>query len=374
MSQRSLEDLLRSTESPVELLRNSQAGPNVYPGVPAGIHQLARRAAGLAADLRPVQPVVPHGRPGGRGPGRAEAALAPRASTASRASASTGRSSSCPCTPDGYVIGDVILFHLAENRFNLVGRAPALNWITYHAETGGYDVQVELDERWPLRTDGRRRSYRFQVQGPNAMKVIEKLLGGPPPELKFFHMTAVTIAGKRSARCATAWPASRASSCSGHGTTRPRARGDRRGRQRIRAAPGRRPRVFVRTRSSRAGFPRRCPRSTRATDEGVPPVAAGERATRARRRSAAASSPTASRTTTSRRGTSATGATSSSTTTSSAARRSRRWPTASTATRSRSRSTTTTSSRTVGTSSRRPSARSSSSSRRPCTRCTRSTR
>ena len=46
-----------------------------------------------------------------------------------------------PCTPEGYVIGDVILFHLAENRFNLVGRAPALNWITYHAETGGYDVE-----------------------------------------------------------------------------------------------------------------------------------------------------------------------------------------------------------------------------------------
>ena len=35
MSQRSLEDLLATVASPVELLRNSQAGPNVYPGVPA---------------------------------------------------------------------------------------------------------------------------------------------------------------------------------------------------------------------------------------------------------------------------------------------------------------------------------------------------
>ena len=35
MSQRSLEDLLASAASPVELLRNSQAGPNAYPGVPA---------------------------------------------------------------------------------------------------------------------------------------------------------------------------------------------------------------------------------------------------------------------------------------------------------------------------------------------------
>ena len=66
----------------------------------------------------------------------------------------------------------------------------------YHAETGGYDVTVDLDLRSALRTDGRRRSYRFQVQGPNAMQVIEKALGGPPPELGFFHTTAVTIAGR----------------------------------------------------------------------------------------------------------------------------------------------------------------------------------
>ncbi len=101
-----------------------------------------------------------------------------------------------PCSADGYVIGDVILFALGDGRFNLVGRAPALNWIIYHAETGGYDVTVELDLRTALRTDGRRRFYRFQVQGPTAMQVIEKALGGPPPELEFFHTTTVTIAGK----------------------------------------------------------------------------------------------------------------------------------------------------------------------------------
>ena len=89
-----------------------------------------------------------------------------------------------PCTPDGYVIGDVILFALAENTYNLVGRAPALNWIRYHAETGGYDVRVELDQRTAMRSDGLRKSYRFQVQGPNAMQVIEKVLGHGPPELQ----------------------------------------------------------------------------------------------------------------------------------------------------------------------------------------------
>src|SRR5688572_7802089 len=101
-----------------------------------------------------------------------------------------------PVSPEGYVIGDVILFYLAENQFNLVGRAPALNWVTYHAQTGKYDVKVELDQRSALRTDGRRKSYRFQVQGPNAMKVIAKLIGKTAPELKFFNMTTLTIAGK----------------------------------------------------------------------------------------------------------------------------------------------------------------------------------
>ena len=44
----------------------------------AGVHELARRAAGLAGDLRPLQPLVPHERSGSSGPGRAQAALGPR--------------------------------------------------------------------------------------------------------------------------------------------------------------------------------------------------------------------------------------------------------------------------------------------------------
>jgi syringate O-demethylase len=102
-----------------------------------------------------------------------------------------------PVTPEGYVIGDVILFHLAENSFNLVGRIPAINWVRFHAETGGYDVETTLDERSAARPDPfNRRNYRYQIQGPNASKVIEKVTGTSAPELKFFHMTTMEIAGK----------------------------------------------------------------------------------------------------------------------------------------------------------------------------------
>ena len=66
-----------------------------------------------------------------------------------------------PCTPEGNVIGDVILFHLSENVYNMVGRIPAINWVRYHAETGGYNVKTELDERTAVRKDpSRRRNYR----------------------------------------------------------------------------------------------------------------------------------------------------------------------------------------------------------------------
>jgi syringate O-demethylase len=195
VSQRSLEDLLGTIASPVEMLRNAQVGPNVYPGVPAEYTnwrdevQAWQRTCVLFNQSYHMADLAVRGPDGLK--------LLENLAVNSFAGFAVNRAKHfVPCTPEGYVIGDVILFHLAENEFNLVGRAPALNWITYHAETGGYDVEVELDQRWALRTDGRRRSYRFQVQGPNAMQVIEKVLGSEPPELRFFHMTPVTIAGK----------------------------------------------------------------------------------------------------------------------------------------------------------------------------------
>ena len=41
-----------------------------------------------------------------------------------------------------------------------------------------------------------RTCYRYQIQGPNAPQVLEKLNGGPVPEIKFFNMDSITIAGR----------------------------------------------------------------------------------------------------------------------------------------------------------------------------------
>jgi glycine cleavage system aminomethyltransferase T len=195
MSDRNLENLLGAAESPVELLRNAQAGPNVYPGVPAEFSNWRDEQRAWQETCVLYNQTYHMAELAVEGPDALE--LLSRLGVNSFATFEPGKAKQfVPCTPDGYVIGDVILFGLGPDRFNLVGRAPVLNWVTYHAETGDDDVKVEFDQRTALRTDGLRRHYRYQVQGPNAMQVIEKALGQSPPELKFFHMTTIEMAGR----------------------------------------------------------------------------------------------------------------------------------------------------------------------------------
>ncbi|MGH1556430.1 hypothetical protein ACRAWF_45825 [Streptomyces sp. L7] len=93
---------------------------------------------------------------------------------------------------DGYMIGDCILFCLADNHVRLVGRPPALNWVQFHAETGGYDVTLRRDERTAQNPNG-REFFRLQLQGPHASAIFEQVNGGPMPDIPFFSMGRFNI-------------------------------------------------------------------------------------------------------------------------------------------------------------------------------------
>ena len=197
MSDKSLEDVLQRVGSAVKLLRESQTGPYIYPVVPTEFsnwrdEQRAWRETAILfnqsyhmTDMYVEGPDAPKvlERLGVNsfkdfGPDKAKQFVA--------------------CNYDGYVIGDVVLFHLEQNRFNLVGRPSVHNWVQYHCETGKYDVKLERDERTVARPGPIvRKVYRYQVQGPNALKVMEKVTGKPVPSVKFFGMADFTIAGKR---------------------------------------------------------------------------------------------------------------------------------------------------------------------------------
>ena len=198
MSKKSLEDILKSV-NPVDMLRNSQIGAYVYPVVPTEFsnwrdEQRAWRESAVLFDQshHMVDIYI-------EGPDAIK--LLSDTAINSFAKFPVDRAKQyVPCSHSGHVIGDGILFHLEQNKLVFVGRAPCANWIQFHAETGGYDVNIVKDDRSPGNPKGKavnRISYRFQIQGPNAWQVIEKLNGGPVPEIKFFNMGAINIGGRQ---------------------------------------------------------------------------------------------------------------------------------------------------------------------------------
>jgi vanillate/3-O-methylgallate O-demethylase len=96
--------------------------------------------------------------------------------------------------PRGYVIGDAILFAFEEDYFSLVGTPAAADWVEFRAETGDYDVEVIRDEAAPFNSKG-RKLYRYELQGPNTRKILEKAVGGPLDRIKFFNIGEFTING-----------------------------------------------------------------------------------------------------------------------------------------------------------------------------------
>jgi vanillate/3-O-methylgallate O-demethylase len=195
MTHKSLEDRLQDAGGPVEMARNSQIGPYVYPKVPAEFtnwrdeQRAWRETAALFDQSHHMTDLYIEG------PDAIKLLSRLGVNTFENFQVNKAKQF-VPCTPSGHVIGDAILFYLDENRLSLVGRPSAHNWVQYHAETGGYDVELERDERTVVNPSGRRKLYRFQVQGPNAIQVLEKAIGGPLPELKFFNMGELTIAGR----------------------------------------------------------------------------------------------------------------------------------------------------------------------------------
>jgi len=99
------------------------------------------------------------------------------------------------CAPDGNMIGTAVLFGLEDEQASLVGPVAAANWIAYQAETGGYDVQVTVDERTRDRDGSPRLVFRYEIQGPMTMAILERANGAPLEPVPFFGMTAFTIAG-----------------------------------------------------------------------------------------------------------------------------------------------------------------------------------
>ncbi|WP_431909223.1 vanillate/3-O-methylgallate O-demethylase [Amycolatopsis thermoflava] len=198
MTAKNLQEVLDQAGNTVQLLRDSQIGAYIYPVVPSEFTNFRRevtawRETAVLFDQshHMVNLFL-------SGPDALKLISDTGINSVAKFGVNTAKQF-VPVSPEGGVIGDGILFHLAEEEFVFVGRAPVANWLTYQA-TRGYDVDVRLDQRSPSRPYGKpvsRDLWRFQIQGPRAWDVIEKVNGGPVEQVKFFRMGYLTIAGER---------------------------------------------------------------------------------------------------------------------------------------------------------------------------------
>jgi vanillate/3-O-methylgallate O-demethylase len=194
-----LQELLDASGNTVELLRNSQIGAYIYPVVPYEFtnwrrEQRAWRETAVLFDQTHHMANLFM-----RGPGAIKLISDTGINSVENFPVNMAKQF-VPCTPAGHVIGDGILFHLDDEEYVWVGRAPVANWLHYQAEKGGYDVEIEQDDRSPSRPYGKavtRAYWRFQIQGPNAWQVIEKVNGSPLEQLKFFRMAEMNVGGQR---------------------------------------------------------------------------------------------------------------------------------------------------------------------------------
>ena len=159
MSAKNLEEVIKAAGNPVEMLRNSQIGAYVYPVVAAEFsnwrsEQWAwQHSAVLFDQSHHMVDLFISGRDGLK-------LLSDTAINTFGNFAVNRAKQYVPTTPYGHVIGDGIIFHLAEEEFVYVGRAPAANWLMFNAETGGYDVDILKDDPLAVAADGQAGQAR----------------------------------------------------------------------------------------------------------------------------------------------------------------------------------------------------------------------
>ncbi|MBW4985608.1 aminomethyltransferase family protein [Mameliella sp. CS4] len=195
----SLNDAMKKWNNPVEMLRNSQIGMYVYPVVTPEFQnwrneQAAwRESAVLFDQSHHMDEVIVEG------PQATE--FLSHHGINSFANFDLNRAKHfVPVTPNGHVIGDHIIFREREDKYILVGRAPTSNWLMFAAAWGKWNVRLRHDPRSPSRPEGERvlrEHYRYQIQGPEAYKIFEKMNGGPIPDIKFFHVDWINIGSKK---------------------------------------------------------------------------------------------------------------------------------------------------------------------------------
>lgn len=196
---RSLQDLINSVPNIVDHLFNDAVAPHARPNpmrtpVPLEFsnwreEQRAWRETAVLFDQSHHMPELFLKGPDAR-------KLLTRVGINSLANLAPGRAKQLiGCNPRGQIIGDCVLHDLGGEVYELISGMALLNWVHFLAETEGYDVSVERDNNTADNPTGRRRQFRFGMDGPFAGEIFAEVVEGSVPEIPFFCTRTVRIAG-----------------------------------------------------------------------------------------------------------------------------------------------------------------------------------
>lgn len=190
---KTLQDKIDATGNPSHMLQNSQAGPYVFPIAPQYTNWMEevrawRNGAVLLNQSYHMTDLYV------RGPDAVR--FLSHVGVNSFENFGRNKAKQLVCVNhDGYVIGDGIVFGLEDDEVLYVGRPPLAHWMKFQAETGRFDVTAELDIRTLENPDKPRKLYRYEVQGPLALDILDEVNEGGPLTTKFFNMGEITVAG-----------------------------------------------------------------------------------------------------------------------------------------------------------------------------------
>lgn len=195
----SLSDAMAQHGNPVEMLRNSRIGMYVYPIVAAEFsnwrdEQIAWQDSAVLFDQTHHMDELAV-----EGPDAADFLNQLGINNIAKFGLNRAKHF-VPVTPAGHMIGDMIVFRERDDRFLLVGRSPTANWVKFQAAVGKWSVRLSYDPRSDSRPDGKaiyRSHYRFQIQGPEAGKIFDRINGGPVPDIEFFHVDWINVGSRR---------------------------------------------------------------------------------------------------------------------------------------------------------------------------------
>lgn len=87
------------------------------------------------------------------------------------------------CNGGGHVIGEGVLMRFGEEEFEFQALGPVTAWLEYRLQRGGYRAEAVT----------KVSKFKYQVSGPKALYVLERLVEGNLRDIAFMHQRSVRV-------------------------------------------------------------------------------------------------------------------------------------------------------------------------------------